>query len=68
MNGELLDPVVGAETGWAASGPKIRKADGKPGKHRYAINSAEFSFEDDLWVSRPKGIEETLGIRKLDET
>jgi len=68
MTGELLDPVVGAETGWAASGPKIRKSDGKPGKHRYGINGAEFSFENDRWVSRQKGIEEALGIRKLDET
>lgn len=68
MTGELFDPVVGAETGWVASGPKIRKSDGKLGKHRYGINGAEFSFENDRWVSRPKGMEEALGIRKLDET
>lgn len=68
MTGELLGPVVGAETGWAASGPKIRKSDGEPGKHRYCINGAEFGLENDRWVSRPKGIEEVLGMRMLDET
>ena len=68
MTGELLGPVIGAETGWAASGPKIRKSDGQHSKHRYGINGADFIFENGRWVSRPKGIEETLGIRKLDKT
>ncbi|MEY8798750.1 hypothetical protein AB9K35_00170 [Leisingera sp. XS_AS12] len=62
MTGELLGPVVGAETGSAAFGSKTRKSDGEPGKHRYCINGAEFSLENDRWVSQPKGIEEALGI------
>ncbi|WP_093928208.1 hypothetical protein [Sulfitobacter dubius] len=68
MTGELPGAVAGAETGWAASGPKMRKSDGEPGKHRYCINGAEFSLEHDRWVSQPKGIEEALGIGKLNET
>tara|TARA_R100001369_G_scaffold79169_1_gene109142 strand:+ start:516 stop:935 length:420 start_codon:yes stop_codon:yes gene_type:complete len=61
--GELLDPVVGAETGWSVSGPKIRKSDGKPGKHQSSINSLDYHLEDDVWVQRKPTLPEILGLK-----
>lgn len=63
VGGELLNPVVGAVTGWTASGPRIRKTDGKPGKHQFAINSLDFHIEADIWVQHKKTLSQILGIR-----
>ncbi|WP_323771987.1 hypothetical protein [Antarctobacter sp.] len=62
VGGELLNPVVGAATGWTVSGPKIRKSDGKPGKHQSAINSLDFHLEGDVWVQHKPTLSEILGV------
>ena len=62
IDGELLSPVVGAPTGWTVSGPRIRKSDGEPGKHRFAVNSLDFHLDGDVWVQHKQTLSEILGI------
>jgi hypothetical protein len=60
--GELLDPVIGAKTGWTVSGPRIRKTDGQPGKHRFAISSLSFAKDGNIWVENRKTLPQILGM------
>ena|SRR5215471_19065976 len=60
---ELLDPVVGAEPGWAAGGSRINKTTGQPGKWSFGINSFEAKLVAGNWVVKrqTQTLEDILG-------
>lgn len=47
---EMLDPVVGTETGWAASGSRIGKNSGKPLQWSFSISSFDAKLVGGKWV------------------
>jgi hypothetical protein len=59
---ELLDPVVGADPGWAAAGPRINKTTGKTGKRSFGIDSFEAKLVDGKWIVTKQTLDEILGI------
>ena len=61
---ELLEPVVGAQTLWAASGHRVNKT-GEVGKWSFAIVSDSAELRDGKWVLAERSIEATLGLPPL---
>lgn len=59
---ELLGPVVGAPTLWAASGHRVNKTTGQIGKWSFAIVSDSAEFLDGKWVIAERSIEAFLGL------
>ena len=59
---ELLDPVIGAEPGWAASGPRINKTTGKTGQWSFGINSFDARLVGGRWIVRERTMDDFLGI------
>lgn len=59
---ELLGPVVGAPTLWAASGHRVNKTTGQIGKWSFTIVSDSAEFLDGKWVIAERSIEAFLGL------
>jgi hypothetical protein len=55
---ELLDPVIGAETGWAASGQRINKTTSQLGSWSFEINSFEAELVGGKWVVKRRTLED----------
>ena len=62
---ELLQPVVGAETGWAAWGHRIKKTTDEKSKWTFGINNFDWHYENKRWVKTPRTLEDTLGLAPL---
>jgi hypothetical protein len=62
---ELLDPVVGATTGWAVSGNRIKKTDGGPSSWSFGFTSFNASFHAGKWIVEERSIEAALGLKPL---
>jgi hypothetical protein len=59
---ELLGPIVGKPSGWAAGGPRKNKT-GEFGKWDFGINSFDASFQNGKWVvKRSLTLEQRLGL------
>jgi hypothetical protein len=59
---ELLGPIVGKASGWAAGGPRKNKT-GEFGKWSFGINSFDASLINGKWVVKPPlSLEERLGL------
>lgn len=58
---DLIEPKVGAPTPWAASGKRIRKADGEKSRWGFAI-PADAEHVDGVWHIPKRSIERTLGL------
>lgn len=59
---EMLGPIVGKPSGWAAGGPRKNKT-GEFGKWNFGINSFDASFENGKWVVKPSlTLEQRLGL------
>jgi hypothetical protein len=59
---EMLGPIVGKLSGWAAGGPRRNKT-GEFGKWNFDINSFDSSFEKGKWVVKsPLTLEQRLGL------
>jgi hypothetical protein len=59
---ELLGPVVGAETGWAASGSRLGKSSGKPVQWSFGINSLEAELVGGKWVITKQSLDDILNL------
>lgn len=60
---EMLDPVVGAATGWSVHGKRIKKTTNTVGKWGFGFSSFDAEFRDGKWVVTHKTLEERLGIK-----
>ncbi|MGN6821052.1 MAG: hypothetical protein ACTHJR_20550 [Sphingomonas sp.] len=58
---DFIEPKLGAPTPWVASGRRLRKADGQPGKWGLSI-PADAELKDGVWHIPERSIERTLGI------
>ena len=61
---DLIEPVVGAPTGWAASGKRINKTTGEVGKWSFSVSSGA-ELRDGVWHIPAGGLEATLGLAPM---
>lgn len=61
-NGEMFEPIVGAPTGWAVSGKKIKKTDGQISAWGFGFSSLDSTFKGGKWVVKNPTLEERLGL------
>ena len=59
---EMLDPVVGTETGWAASGSRLGKNSGKPLQWSFSINSFDAKLVGGKWVITRQSWEDFVNL------
>jgi hypothetical protein len=59
---ELLDPVVGAEPGWAVGGARINKTTGKTGHWSFGINSFDARLVGGKWLVTKRTLNDYLGL------
>lgn len=59
---EMLGPIVGAPTGWVATGQRLKKQTQEVGKWTFAIDGMTSSLVGCEWVLAKRDIETALGI------
>ena len=59
---EMLDPVVGTETGWAASGSRLGKKSGKRLQWSFSINSFAAKLVGGKWVITRQSWEDFVNL------
>ena len=59
---ELLDPVVGAEPGWAVGGWRIKKTTGEIGQRSFGINSFAAKLVGGKWLVTKHTLADHLGL------
>ena len=59
---EMLEPVVGAATGWCVSGKRIKKTDGTVSKWSFGVPSSYSKLEAGKWVIKIPSLAERFGL------
>jgi hypothetical protein len=66
-NREIIEPIVGAPTGWVVSGKKIKKTDGEISTWGFGFSSFHSTFEGGKWVVKNPTLEESLGLARDED-